>query len=79
MEKKFVKNDHKFSIKTTKSGKVMLSYEGKVNDFPQGYIWICDDEAEAMDMVDAIIDPKRYADDEYRARHFEEMYSRFKW
>ena len=79
MEKRFVKDGHIFSATKTVSGRVILSYCGKENSFPQGFIWNCYDEAEAMDMVDAIIDPQRYADDEYRVRHIDEIYANCKW
>lgn len=79
MMKAFTKEGRKFEIHTNKFGKVVLSYKGKVGDFEQGFIWVCDDEAEAMDMVEAVIDPERYADDEYRARHIDRFMSACKW
>ena len=79
MMKAFVKEGRKFEIHINRFGKVVLSYKGKVGDFAQGCIWVCDDEIEAMDMVDAVIDPNRYADDEYKARHIDEIYSNCKW
>lgn len=78
-KREFVKNGHMFSISETKSGNVVLSYNGKEGGYLQGCIWVCDGEAEAMDMVDAVIDPERYADDEYKARHIDEMYANCKW
>ena len=71
MTKRFVKEGHIFDIANTKAGKVRLSYEGKEGDFQQGCIWICKDEAEVMDMIEAVIDPGRYPDDEFHARHHE--------
>lgn len=79
MTKKFVKAGHIFETTSKENGNVILSYCGKENSFPQGCIWVCDNEAEAMDMVEAVIDPKRYADDEYRVRHITEMYANCKW
>ena len=79
MTKRFVKAGHIFEIKETKHNKIMLSYEGKEHGFPQGCIWVCDDEAEALDMVDAVIDPERYPDDEFKARHIDEIFANCKW
>lgn len=76
---RFIKNGHVFEIKKTGKTGVRLSYEGKEKGFHQGYIWICDDEAEAMDMVEAIIDTERFPDDEYKARHIKEFTQRYKW
>lgn len=76
---KFVKAGHIFEMSATKHDKVLLVYKGKERGFLQGCIWVCDDEAEAMDMVDAVIDPERYPDDEFRARHINEIYANCKW
>lgn len=65
--------------KTSKAGKVFLSYLGKDNDFLQGITWPCSSEDEAMDMVEAVIDPERYPDDEFRARHRSEIMAGCKW
>lgn len=75
---KFTRNGHIFEIQDIKTG-VKLCYEGKENGFQQGCIWICNDEAEAMNMVEAIIDPARFPDDEYRARHINEFAQRCRW
>lgn len=75
----FMKEGHKFETVSTQSGEVRLYYYGKENDFAQFITWLCDDEAEALDMVEAVIDPARFADDEYHARHMSEILSNCKW
>lgn len=77
--KKFERENHIFETRELDNGKVMLSYSGKVDDFPQGCIWICDDEAEVADMIEAIIDPERYPEDEYQARHMSELVAMCRW
>lgn len=79
MTGRFTKEGHIFEIANTKAGKVRLSYKGEEGGFPQGCIWICTDEVEAMDMVEAVIDPNRYPDDEFYARHQADIMSRCKW
>lgn len=77
--KEIIKAGHIFKIRSRANGKVALSYEGKENDFRQWVMWICDDEAEAMDMIEAVLDPDRYADDEHTARHWDELCAGCKW
>lgn len=79
MTKRFVEAGHIFETIKKANGNIVLSYCGKENSFLQGCIWVCDDEAEVKDMVEAVIDPKRYADDEYRARHMAELFANVKW
>lgn len=68
----FTKEGRKFKTGTTKSGDPYLVYLGKVGDFEQFMRWVCDSEEEVQDMIDAVIDPDRYPEDEYRERHREE-------
>ena len=79
MAREFTKNGIQFKMTTKKNGNVVLSYLKSEYGLLNGQIYVCDDEAEAMDMVEAIIDPNRYADDEYKARHIDEMYANCKW
>lgn len=79
MKERFTKNGHIFEIRRKESGEIVLGYKGKENSFPQGCIWVCDDEVEAMDMVDAVIDPERFPEDEYQSRHKDEFMSNCKW
>lgn len=79
MARKFTKNGIQFEMTTKKNGNVVLSYLRSKNGLLNGQIYVCDDEAEAMDMIEAVIDPDRYADDEYKARHINEFVSRCKW
>lgn len=73
------KNGHIFKVKDNAHG-VRLIYLGHESDPVKQFIaWLCDDMREAEDMMDAVIDPNRYAEDEYRARHQEEVYADCKW
>ncbi len=72
------KGGYRFEVRKKEDGKVRLSYLG--NDETLQFItWLCDDESEAADMMEAVIDPARYADDEYRARHIEELFGGVRW
>lgn len=79
MEKRFVKEGHIFTTFEKKNGKVVLSYCGKEDGIPQGFIWVCSNKEEATDMIDAVIDPERYPDDEWYARHENEIHANCKW
>lgn len=80
MTGRFTKSGRKFEIREKLNGKLSLSYLGREDDpFLQFITWQCDDEAEAMDMVEAIINPDRDADEEYRARHAAQFLSKCKW
>lgn len=68
-----------FKAETRADGRVFLSYLGREGDFKQFIRWLCDDEAEAEDMINAVIAPDRCADDEYKARHSEKVLSSCKW
>ena len=72
-------NGHIFKTTQKQNGEIILSYHGKEHSFPQGCIWVCDDEAEVESMIEAVIDPTRYPDDEYRARHIDERFANCKW
>lgn len=74
MTKRFIKEGIKFEICEKKNGGVSLCYLGEVDDpLLQFITWGCDDEAEAMDLVDAIIDPERDVYVEYNKRHHEAL------
>lgn len=76
----FKRSGRIFKAEAKENGNVRLSYLGRDDDpFHQFITWLCDDEAEAEEMIEAVIDPERYADDEYRARHREELFKMFKW
>ena len=70
---------HIFEIKETKFG-IKLIYLGSEDwPFKQFIVWPCDNMEEVEDMINAVLDPSRYADDEHRARHAEEIMNNCKW
>lgn len=73
------RNGYIFEAEKRADGMVRLSYLGQEGDFKQFVLWLCDDEAEAKDMIEAVITPGRYAEDEYRERHRADFMSHCKW
>jgi hypothetical protein len=75
MKIKFVASGMKFSInRHTPGGNVQLCYLGRIDDPVDQFVtWLCDDETEALDMVEAIIDPDRDPCREFNERHWENL------
>ena len=66
----FEKKGIKYEVIIDKFGGFQLWYLGRVDDpIKQACMWPCDTEEELNNMIEALITPGRYADDEWRERH----------